>query len=78
VAASLERDGLDVDGDRTRAVPSRQTPRQRAVGDPGGMGRLDLIRESAKSYSVTGKPPHRSAGVREVERHRRRKSEAVR
>lgn len=71
-AAPLERDRLDIDWDGTRAVAARQAVRQRSVRDPGGMGRLDLIRESAKADPVPGNPPHGAARVHEVELERGR------
>jgi hypothetical protein len=76
-AALLERDRLDIDWERTGAVAARQTVRKRSVGDPGGVGCLDLIRESAKAYPVAGNPPHGAARVHQVELERGRQSEVA-
>jgi hypothetical protein len=71
-AALLECDRLDIDWDGTRAVATRQAVRQRSVRDPGGVGGLDLARESAKPYPVAGNPPHGAVRVHQVELERGR------
>ena len=76
-ATLLECDRLDIDGDGARAVAARQAARQCSVRDPGGVGRLDLIRESAKAHPVAGNPPYGAARVHQVELERGRYPEVV-